>query len=320
MSGAAPALEVTDLTKIYRSPVVKANDSISFLARRGEAFGLLGPNGAGKSTLVKQIVGLSRPTSGNIDLFGGSIVAGRTRRTSGSIAYLPQHSLGLDELRVHEAIRFTGMLRGLRGRAASAQAAELIEELALSELVERPMRKLSGGQRRLVHIGMTLIGSLPVLILDEPTSDIDPALRQKVWGLIDRRRREGAAVVLVTHDVAEAERVLDRVAILDGGRVAVDGTPAQLKAGLSHRIRLEVVVSEGARVDLAQVGGDLGGEVHASGRRLSAWVPADEAVRRLEKIMSSSPAGALEDVRLVTPSLEDVYLEVVGRPIEEEGV
>lgn len=317
MSRAAAALEVRELTKVYSSPRVVANDSISFEVRAGEAFGLLGPNGAGKSTLVKQVVGLLRPTSGEIRLQG--LPAEQASRAA-RVAYLPQQALALGELKVAEAIRWTGMLRGLSAGDASMQAEELIEELALDGLEDRQLRKLSGGQRRLVHIGMSLVAALPVLILDEPTTDIDPALRRRVWRLIDARARGGTAVVLVTHDVAEAEHALDRVAILDRGRVVTAGTPAELKASLRERVRLEVVLREGARVDVPALSGDLGGRVRVSGRHLTTWIPSDEAVRRLEKVMSSVAAADLEDVRLVTPSLEDVYLGSVGEPFADPVV
>ena len=317
MNGPVAAIDVEDLTKVYASPEVRANDGISFSAFPGEAFGLLGPNGAGKSTLVKQLVGLLEPTGGEIRLFGERLSRSSAARAARSVAYLPQQALSLSELRVGEAIRWTGMLRGLTKDAAAAGTAELIADLALGDVVERQMRKLSGGQRRLVHIGMTLIGGLPVLILDEPTADIDPALRQRIWSLIGRRVDEGAAVLLVTHDVAEAEHVLDRVAIIDAGRIAAMGTPAELKADLSHRVRLEVVLADEDPAVVEPAGVDMGVGVHRSGRRLTAWVAPDEAVRRLDKLMASSIADSLEDVRLVSPSLEDVYLEVVGHAMEE---
>jgi ABC-2 type transport system ATP-binding protein len=251
-----------------------------------------------------------------VALFGEEVVSGRSTRSSSLIAYLPQHSLGLDELKVSEALRYTAMLRGASRTAAGQQQEQLMERLALTELGDRPLRKLSGGQRRLVHIGMTLAGSLPILILDEPTTDIDPALRQEVWSLLDARRQEGAVIILVTHDVAEAEHVLDRVAILDRGRIVAHGTPAELKGELAQRVRLEVVVAEGSGLDIDDLARDFGGEVRVSGRQLSMWVPADEAVRRLEKVMSASD-GFFEDLRLVTPSLEDVYLAAVGHAMEE---
>jgi ABC-type multidrug transport system ATPase subunit len=157
---------------------------------------------------------------------------------------------------------------------------------------------------------MTLVGRLPVLILDEPTADIDPSLRARIWELISDRARAGASVILVTHDVAEAEHILDSVAILVEGRIAAMGTPAELKSKLSHRTRVEVVIAESATVTPAEVAGSLGGDVRISNRRVSTWVPADEAIAVLEKVISSFGQESLEDAHLVTPTLEDVYMEV----------
>ena len=251
----APAYEVRNLHKRYISPEVVANDGISFTVEPGEAFGLLGPNGAGKTTLVRQLVGLLLPSSGEIRLFGEPLRPGRDRRIGRTVGYLPQGSLSLGEFKVGEAVEWTAMLRGCGKGPARSETDELLDALELADLRERQLRKLSGGQRRLVQIGMTLVGRLPVLILDEPTADIDPMLRSRIWALIAARARAGAAVILVTHDVAEAEHVLNRVAILDKGTVAALGTPAELKAAWAPRPR---PVTEGPTLEdvYLAVGGD----------------------------------------------------------------
>jgi ABC-type multidrug transport system ATPase subunit len=311
------AYDVRELRKIYRSPPVVANDGISFSVTAGTAFGLLGPNGAGKTTLVKQLVGLLRPTSGQILLFGESIERSR-QRIGRHVAYLPQAALGLGDMKVREAIQWTGMLRGLGRRAAEVDAAELMDVLELGSLADRQLRKLSGGERRLAQIAMTLAGRLSVLILDEPTRDIDPTLRARIWELIARRSAAGAAVILVTHDVAEAENALDQVAILDEGRVVAAGRPAELKGRLAHRSRLEVTVAEGGPASVTAVANLIGVGAQLDGRRISAWVPADEAVLLLDKVVTFAGPSALEDVRLVSPNLEDVYLDVCGHSLEVE--
>ncbi len=313
------AYEVRNLRKLYKSPPVVANDDISFSIEPGTTFGLLGPNGAGKTTLVKQLVGLLRPTSGEVRLFDEQVGNGADRRVSRLVAYLPQTPLPLGELKVAEAIRWTGMLRGLGNKAADAESIELMDTLQIGRLRDRQVRKLSGGERRLTQIAMTLVGRLSVLILDEPTADIDPVLRARIWSLIGDRAREGAAVILVTHDVAEAEHALERVAILDRGRVAAEGTPAELKAGLADRTRLEVVVASGAALAPSEVALSLGADAQLRGRKVSSWVPGDEAITILDKIIASAGADSFEDVRLVTPTLEDVYIEVTGHTFQQEA-
>lgn len=314
----APAYEVRDVHKTY-PPDVVANDGIGFTAEAGEAFGLLGPNGAGKSTLVKQLVGLLHPTAGEILLLGERVGSGRDTqmRIGRTVAYLPQGALSLGELKVAEAIRWTGMLRGCGQATVAAEVSELLAVLSLEHLSGRQVRKLSGGEKRLVQLGMTFVGRLPVLILDEPTADIDVALRQRIWDLISARCANGATVILVTHDVAEAERALHRVAILDRGRVVASGTPAALKSKLAHRTRLDFVVAEGATIDPAVLAGDVSSDARVRGRHVSAWVAADDALRSLEKLMAAAGPEALEDVHLVTPTLEDVYLDVGGRSMRE---
>jgi ABC-2 type transport system ATP-binding protein len=319
MMSSSPAYEVSHLRKVYRAPPVVANDDISFAVRPGEAFGLLGPNGAGKTTLVKQLVGLLVPSSGDIRLFGERLPFASERRIGRTVAYLPQGLPSLGELRVHEAVAWTGMLRGVGRKLAKKEADGLIEELQLASIADRQLRKLSGGQRRLVQIAMTLVGRSPVIILDEPTADIDPALRRRIWHMLAGRARSGTAVILVTHDVAEAEQVLDRVAIMARGSIVLSGTSGELKARLAHQTRIEVVISKEASLDPGVVAGDLADHALVNGRRISAWVPSDEAIRRLEKLMSAVDMEALEDVRLITPSLEDVYLESSRRDLAHPG-
>ncbi len=193
-----------------------------------------------------------------------------------------------------------------------------VDALGLAGVADRRIGKLSGGQKRLVQIAMTLVGRLPVLILDEPTTDVDPGIRERIWTLIAERTRSGSAVVLVTHDVAEAEHVLDRVAILDRGSVAALGTPAELKRDLARRTRIEVTVSENAIVEPRVVANVLP-EARVRDRRVSAWVPAEDAVGMLEKVIAAAGRDALEDMRLITPTLEDVYLEVAGPAFDDEA-
>jgi ABC-2 type transport system ATP-binding protein len=312
----APAYDVRNLHKVYPNPRVLANESISFSAEPGEAFGVLGPNGAGKSTLVRQLVGLLVPTSGEVRLFGEAVRAGAPR-IGRTVAYLPQGGLALGELRVAEAVRSVAMLRGMGRAGAVAESDELLGALGLEGAADRSLRKLSGGQRRLVQIAMTLAARLPVLILDEPTADIDPALRKQVWALVSDRTRAGSCVLLVTHDVAEAEHALDRVAILDRGRMVASGTPASLKADLSHRTRVELVLREDSGVDARAVASDLGGDTRVRGRHISAWVGSEYAVAALDKALSAVGGDRFEDIRLISPTLEDVYLELAGRSLDE---
>ncbi|MEC4017924.1 ABC transporter ATP-binding protein [Streptomyces sp. H27-D2] len=313
---------VRDLVKTYPAvrgrrgsaavPEVRASDGITLDVRRGEIFGLLGPNGAGKSTLVRQLTGLLRPDSGSVTLLGHDLVR-HPERASRLLGYLGQESTALDELTVSLAAETTGRLRGLDVRTARAERDAVLEELGLGDLAGRAVKKLSGGQRRLACFAATLVGDRPVLVLDEPTTGMDPIARRAVWAAVDRRRAErGATVLLVTHNVIEAETVLDRVAVIDRGRVIACDTPNGLKELVGEEVRLDLVWRERPPLELPEIAA-LRPSARASGRRWTLRLAPDEA-RAVVATVTGGPAfAALDDFTLTTPSLEDVYLALGGR-------
>ncbi|MFJ1752604.1 ABC transporter ATP-binding protein [Kitasatospora sp. NPDC088134] len=305
---------VSGLVKTYRTgaTVVRANDGIDLAVRRGEVFGLLGPNGAGKSTLVRQLTGLLRPDAGRIDLLGHDIVR-HPERAARLLGYLGQESSALDELTVALAAETTGRLRGLGRAAARAESAAVITELGLEALAHRPLAKLSGGQRRLACFAAVLVGERPLLVLDEPTTGMDPVARRAVWDAVDRRRAErGTTVLLVTHNVIEAETVLDRVAVVDNGKVIACDTPGGLKALVDGHVRLDLVWRTEAPLTVPAVA-ELAERAERTGRRWTLRTTPDEA-RDLVAAVTTGPAfAALDDFTLATPTLEDAYLRLGGR-------
>ncbi|BAJ27900.1 ABC transporter ATP-binding protein [Kitasatospora setae] len=306
---------VSGLVKTYRTggTEVRANDGIDLAVGRGEVFGLLGPNGAGKSTLVRQLTGLLRPDAGRIDLLGHDIVR-HPERAARLLGYLGQESTALDELTVALAAETTGRLRGLGRAAARAETADVITELGLEALAHRPLAKLSGGQRRLACLAAVLIGDRPLLVLDEPTTGMDPVARRAVWTAVDRRRAErGTTVLLVTHNVIEAETVLDRVAVIDAGKVIACDTPGGLKALVDGHVRLDLVWRTDAPLTVPAVA-DLAERAERTGRRWTLRTTPEEA-RELVAAVTTGPAfAALDDFTLATPTLEDAYLRLGGRP------
>ncbi|MFI1966629.1 ABC transporter ATP-binding protein [Streptomyces pathocidini] len=320
--GGALACAVRDLVKTYpasrrsrrtpAAPAVRASDGITLDVRRGEIFGLLGPNGAGKSTLVRQLTGLMRPDEGSVAVLGHDLVR-HPERAARLIAYLGQESSALDELTVGLAAETTGRLRGLDARTARAERDAVLDELGLTPLAARPLKKLSGGQRRLACFAAALVGERPLLVLDEPTTGMDPVARRAVWAAVDRRRAErGATVVLVTHNVIEAETVLDRVAVLERGRVIACDTPGGLKALVADEVRLELVWRDRAPLDVPEVAA-LRACAREAGRRWVLRLAPDEARAAVAAVTGGSAFAALDDFTLATPSLEDVYLAVGGR-------
>ncbi len=279
--------------------------------RRGEIFGLLGPNGAGKSTLVRQLTGLMRPDTGSVEILGHDIVR-HPERAARILAYLGQESTALDELTVSLAAETTGRLRGLDVRRARAERDAVLEELGLTDLASRPIRKLSGGQRRLACFAAALVGERPLLVLDEPTTGMDPVARRAVWAAVDRRRAEhGTTVLLVTHNVIEAETVLDRVAVLDKGRVIACDTPAGLKEQVAGEVRVDLVWREWAPLDVPEVAA-LRSRAVECGRRWTLRLAPEEARAVVATVTGGAAFVALDDFTLATPSLEDVYLALGG--------
>ena len=307
----AVALDVRGVVKTYRGAVALANDGIDLEVLSGEVFGLLGPNGAGKSTLVRQLAGLTRPDSGRISLFGNDLAA-NPRTAASYVAYLAQDEPALDELPVRLAVETTARLRGVAPRAAGSTATALLEELDLGPVAERPLSRLSGGQRRLACVAAALAADRPLLLLDEPTTGLDPVARRSVWAAIHRRRAEsGTTVLLVTHNVIEAETVLDRVTILDRGRVIACDTPGRLKARVSDDVRLDLVWRQPPPAHDPTVKA-LAPHALVDGLRWSLRLDAASAREALGRLMTGVTLEALDDFTLATPTLEDVYLALGG--------
>ncbi len=286
---------------------VRANQDITLSVDAGAIVGILGPNGAGKTTLVRQVVGLLRPEAGQITLFGRSLDRERAGRL---IAYLPQDDSALADMPVGLAVETTARLRGLSRAQAAAARDGLLTELGLTELAGRPAVRLSGGQRRLAAVAAALVGDRPLLVLDEPTTGLDPLARRAVWAALQARRNRGATVLIVTHNVVEAESLLDRVAVLDAGRLIACDTPGRLKAAFSGDLRLDLVW----RADPPSRGpvAALASRAVVSGRRWTVRLPAPEARALLGELTTGPLLDTLDDFTLATPSLEDVYLALGG--------
>lgn len=312
-----PVYEVRDLVKTYKSGKVRANDGLSFDIHQGEIFGLLGPNGAGKSTLVGQLTGLLRPDSGTLRLYGHDI-SRDSRLATEVVAALTQTPLPLGDLTVHEVLRITGHLRGLSRRDARREASRLIDLLGLSDQEDKRLGKLSGGLWRLATIAVALIGKRPVLVLDEPTNELDPVNRRMIWDLLlDLKAEEGRTVILVTHNVLEAERVIERVGIIDHGRVVAWGTPGELKARVDERIHLELTLADDQEALGAAIA-SFGDARRVTDRHWVILAERSEAQAVMNRVLGEIGLHRLDDFRVATPSLEDVYLQLADETQEEE--
>jgi ABC-2 type transport system ATP-binding protein len=300
-------LEIQGLTKRYRRGAV-ANDGITLAVEAGEITGLLGHNGAGKTTLVNQVVGILRPDAGTIRLAGIDAVAdpGAARRLC---AIQPQAQVPITGLTPRQAIELVGRMRGGRAAEVRARADRLIDALDIGEWRDTDAARLSGGVKRLTSFCMAAVSPGRLVILDEPTNDVDPVRRRLLWAQVRALGDEGVAVLLVTHNVVEAERSVDGLVLLDEGRVVAAGTPAALKARLADGLRLELVPEPG-RVPV--VPEELGGAVESAGR-LVVTIPRSLAGRAVAWAAEQQRTGALEEFALVPSTLEDAYIAIVDR-------
>jgi daunorubicin resistance ABC transporter ATP-binding subunit len=315
-----PAVVMEDVVKEYAGGV-RALDGVNLEIAPGEAFGLLGPNGAGKTTTIRILVGLLRATSGSAWVSGHDVVAEGDRVRS-LVGYAAQGA-GLDlDLTVAENLRLRARLYGLSRRDARQRSEELCEAFGLSDLADRRAGFLSGGQRRRVDLALALVHEPPVLLLDEPTTGLDPQSRRALWEHVESLARSGTTLVLTTQYLEEADRLCNRVVIIDRGRLVAEGTTSALKAAVGEDV-LSLVVSGAEERVLGKVG-ELVGEVTGStptivGSRFT--VPVKDPVRSVAAVLGRMAAEQieLESVSLSPPSLEDVYLHYTGTEVRREA-
>jgi ABC-2 type transport system ATP-binding protein len=310
--GRAPLLNVERLTKVFRGGV-RANDDVSVALDAGEVLGMLGPNGAGKTTLVRQIVGLAMPTSGSITIAGVDVLRdpAHARRCC---SFQPQAQLGLDGFTPRQAMELVGQIRGASHSDVAHRVDDVVSRLNLEEYVDRRCRTLSGGVRRLVAFGMATVVPGDVVVLDEPSNDVDPLRRALLWDAVRATADAGSAVLLVTHNVLEAERVVDRLAVMDRGRVIALGTPAELKHDVGGLLRLELTLAPGARPPEPP---SFAMEPLLGSRRLLMRVAIGDAGRALEWALAQRHRGRVEEFVVGPVTLEDVYRALLqGRPHE----
>jgi ABC-2 type transport system ATP-binding protein len=297
-------LVVRDVVKEYKRGA-RANDGVSIDLAAGEVLGMLGPNGAGKTTLVRQVLGLVKPTSGTITIDGVDVVADPSAARD-ACSYQPQSQVPLYMIKPRRAIELLGRMRGLEHGQARSRAGALLERLELGEWADKRTQETSGGVMRLVAVCMAVVAPGRIVILDEPTNDVDPLRRKILWEMVRDVAAAGSSVLLVTHNVAEADRAVDRLVIMDGGRVVAQGRPSELRQAREVPLRLEAVaigieppafLVHGTRVGPRVVGGLRESDVEVALR----WCREQQA------------AGVVEEYAIGPATLEDVYVEAMSR-------
>jgi len=298
-TGMEAALTVQGLSKSYGSRV--AVDAVSFEVCRGETFGLLGPNGAGKSSTLHLLAGLLRPDSGRIVL---STSQGDMRK---SLGLAPQSLSLYPDLTAEENCRFFGQLYGLRGARLKARVEEVLQLAELQDRRKDRVETYSGGMQRRLNLACALVHDPPLLLLDEPTAGVDPQSRHHLFESIEALKQQGKTLIYTTHYIEEAQRLCDRVAIMDGGKIlAMDSVERliELHGGGS------VIEAELERPPASSQ--DLPGELEGTHWRLLTERPFEDLAHMAQKGL------AFHRVRVDRPDLEGVFLSLTGRKLRDE--
>ncbi|MFI8824561.1 ATP-binding cassette domain-containing protein [Streptomyces sp. NPDC053431] len=296
----------------------QALDGLDLAVPRGTVHGLLGPNGAGKTTTVRVLATLLRHDGGEVRVAGHDVrrEAAAVRRR---IGLLGQHAALDEELSGRQNLEMFGRLYHLGARGAGRRADELLERFGLADTGRRPVRQYSGGMRRRLDLAASLLTDPEVLFLDEPTTGLDPRGRGEVWESVRSLVGGGTTVLLTTQYLEEADRLADRISVVDRGRVVADGTPDELKTRVGLD-RIDVVVRDGARLDEAVrllPSGAAEADVDRDRRRISAPV-RDRMASLAETVRALEAAGIeAEDIALRRPTLDEVFLRLTGARAEE---
>lgn len=288
------AVRVADLRKRYAGGT-EANRGIDLVVRRGEVVSILGPNGAGKTTFLRQLTTELRPTSGRVEIFGADAVAD-PQRVKRLMGITPQEAGLFETLTVREHLELFARFKGLSKREARDETREVIAELGLTPETDKRVGTLSGGQRRRILIGLALLGRPPLLVLDEPTTGLDPSSRRAVWAVIRRAVERGATVILSTHYMEEAESLSDRIGVIVAGRLIALGALDELLARLDRSYRLSYRDPPDPLGDLLV-------------RRFASFAEAQRHVAR----------ASLSEYSISRASLEDVYFSLTGEAFEGEA-
>jgi len=289
------ALEARNLVKQY--PEVRAVDDVSFSVMEGTCFGLLGPNGAGKTTTVEMLEGVTPTSSGEIWYYGDP--AGSRFREEAGIQF--QHTALQDYITVKESLE---MFQSLYDRKANLN--EIIDTCSLGDLLDRDNRKLSGGQRQRLLLAIALVNQPRLIFLDEPTTGLDPQARRNFWDLVKNIRAAGTTVILTTHYMEEAEILCDDIAIMESGKIIIQGSPAELLQQHYKNVIIEIPIGE--------ISGGLESIPHkileTEGVIEIETDDVSEILRELAKLTSG-----LNQLKIRQPNLEDLFLDLTGHSL-----
>lgn len=297
---------------------IHAVNDVSLHVDPGETYGLLGPNGAGKTTTISILAGLLEPDEGTVTVAGTPITA---RSTSGKehIGLVPQEIAIYPDLNAEENLVFFAKLYGMPATTMKGRIEEILEVIGLTDRRKDHVDKYSGGMKRRLNIGVGLLHSPQLLILDEPTVGVDPQSRNAILESVEALSAEGMAVVYTTHYMEEAERLCDRIGIVDTGRVIAEGTTAELVAGIGEQDQIRAEVSGTVGDDTIETLRSSDGVTDVSIDGHTLTVLADNGSRHLPALIERLAAGGVEigSIDVARPDLEAVFLHLTGKALRE---
>ena len=310
------AIETHGLVKAFGE--TKALNGIDLQIDKGSVYGLLGPNGAGKTTTVRILATLLRPDAGTAHVLGHDVVR-EARTVREKVSLTGQYASVDEDLSGQENLVLVGRLLGLSWRTARARADELLEAFALADAAARQVKTYSGGMRRRIDIAASLVVIPEVLFLDEPTTGLDPRGRNQVWELVRRIALEGTTVLLTTQYLDEADRLAERMAVIDHGRVIAEGTSGELKASVGSNA-LHVRLTDAQQRELAEqvIAGVLGDRI-LPGTEPGLLSARLDGAGRAADVLSALAARQVDiaEFSVGRPSLDEVFLALTGRTAEE---
>jgi ABC-2 type transport system ATP-binding protein len=318
--GITTMIKASGLARTFKSRgrTVEAVRGVDLDVEAGELVGFLGPNGAGKTTTLRMLTTLLKPTAGTATI-GGCDLLTDSLGVRRKIGYVAQGGGTAPECRVIEEIEIQGRFYGLSKADARRRGAELSEQLDIAGLEQRLVSTLSGGQKRRLDIALGLIHSPGLVFLDEPTTGLDPQSRANLWEHIRALRADhGVTVFLTTHYLEEADSLCDRILVIDNGRIVAEGTPDDLKAGVSGD-GVSVEVAAESVTDAAEIAGRLAGahDVTTAENTVRFRVPrGDTALPELLRALDAKNIP-MTSMQVQRPSLDDVFLTLTGRTLRD---
>lgn len=308
-------VEVEKVSKRYGSTI--AVDEVSFTIAEGETYGLLGPNGAGKTTTISMVVGILRRDSGTIRI-GGRTHGISSTATKAQIGFVPQELALYPDLSARDNLRFFARLYGLTGAEARRRCDEVLELVSLGDRARENVSTFSGGMSRRLNIGVGMLNRPKLLILDEPTVGVDTQSRHAILESVHRQAQDGAAVLYTTHYMGEAERLCDRVGIIDAGRIRAEGTVRELVSQVGEDDTIVLTVAGGPERALGELR-SLPEVRQASAEGMEVRLLVKDARAALAPVLDCLAASGttLRSVQVQEPDLEAVFLHLTGKALRD---